>query len=124
LEDPTPARNPRLPAQPLIHAIDQTVRDRRTELSALIESNGALWKTVQRVRLRTTKPNPADRWITLEQGEELCAHFGWHPWTIWGNKWDHAADQAARAVPHDETYAAFTAWVTRNDPAEAQAGAA
>ncbi len=30
-------------------------------------------------------------WVTLRAAELVCDHFGWHPYQIWGERYDAAA---------------------------------
>jgi len=78
----------RLPAGPLLAAIDRHPAVRKPESG---------WE--KRLRLRAGKAAASvyrdtaagDGWVTLRAVERLCDAFGWHPRQVYGDAYDHAA---------------------------------
>jgi hypothetical protein len=77
----------RLPAGPLLAAIDRHPRVRRSQWgwrTRLEQYAGKGGMAAYRQAARTG-------WVTLRSLEGLCDAFGWHPRELYGDAYDHAA---------------------------------
>jgi hypothetical protein len=83
----TPAR---LPAAPLLEAIEEARRARDTSLRKLLGAN----------RLRTLWNIQAEGTVTAHTGAKLCASIGRQPHALWG-----AAYEATRPAPKPDGHA-------------------
>jgi hypothetical protein len=94
---PTPDRL-RLPASPLVAAVDQAAADRHVSVSDLLGNTGQ--KLYARVRAAGT--------ATLGQIEDTCDRLGCHPYELYGPAYQRLA---IAAVPGPlEPEATVTAW--------------
>ena len=78
----------RLPAAPLIEAVQTRAVRRGVPLIVLLKGNYAWERALERAARQG--------WIALELAEELCEQvLGWHARMLYGDAWDQAASHAA-----------------------------
>jgi hypothetical protein len=94
---PTP-EGLRLPASPLVAAVDQAAADRHVSVSDLLGNTGQ--KLYARVRAAGT--------ATLDQIEDTCDRLGCHPYELYGPAYQRLAIAAASGLLEPE--ATVTAW--------------
>ncbi len=86
-----------LPAGPLVTIIEARFRRVEDGLGALTDPNMARGEAVRRVFCGDEVVERAfyrarqRGWVTLRAAELVCDHFGWHPYQIWGERYDAAA---------------------------------
>jgi hypothetical protein len=88
----------RLPATPLLAAVEQAARDRGVSPNALLGNTGQ--KACARARAAGT--------VTLAQVEATCDRLGCHPYELYGATYQHLA--IASAPGPLEPQATVTAW--------------
>src|SRR5215204_1230696 len=88
----------RLPAAPLLAAVDQAAHDRRTSVSDVLGKSGQ--KAYARAR--------AVRKVTLAQVEAVCDRLGCHPYELYGPAYQRLALTAGPGPLEPEV--TVTAW--------------
>jgi len=87
----------RLPAKPLVAAIEARLRRHTEGLMPLTEPGPAHIEAVREVfgddqgLLKAFQRARQRGWLLLRAAEQLCDHFGWHPRELWGDAYDAAA---------------------------------
>jgi hypothetical protein len=89
----------RLPAAPMLAAVDQAAHDRRTSISDVLGKSGQ--KAYARARAAGT--------ATLAQVEAVCDRLGCHPYELYGIAYQRLA-LASGSGPLEQPEVTVTAW--------------
>ncbi len=95
-----PVDRRRLPAAPLLEAVDTYAERRQRPVEELLDDT----------LLRVLRDAERSGTVTVGSGERCCDALGWHPRMVWGDAYDQAI---ADDTPHTATAPAGTATAWR-----------